>query len=321
MIYKKTVPALLLAAAVGAACSSSSSDNDGATDAGTDTGTDTGGDTTDGGTTTDGGATGGTTDDTLSIVTTLDDLSGDVTSFGFIDIEQATAGIPESGDVFAGFVQTTLDIPTAEAAESFVQQADTCEVTTTTVDEVETPDDALDVDVPFDFVSAGDNLVVSNAGGTVFVIQRQTLFGFDFYALPEDTVLPDPLPMGLSIDIPGDVFPAFSNIAIPDVDVLTNVMPAAGSPITASTTFTWDAGSNPDVFVNIDVFAFDTNTFDSISVNCIAVDDGEFSFPAGTQSELGAQFSAFDATVSRTALNFATRGDALLVIGNSSSSN
>lgn len=322
--------ALLLAVAIGlAGCGGSDDDDDdgGGTTGGGTTGGTTGDGTTGGGTTggtTGGGTTGG---DGEVVIVPLGDVSGDVADFGYVTIEQPG----DSDDPFAAeggidgfFLRFPGTIPALDAIEGFQPALDTCEVDTFTFSDI--PDD-FDFDFEFQALSAGEQLVFTGPGGTYVELPREQLQfeGTLFIAYQLDgESLPGPVPSGLTLDIPGDDFPAFSAVDVPDVEPLTGVTPefsfTSPTSITADTVFGWDAGSNPDAYISISASStnFGGDGISVTNVDCLAVDDGEFAFPAATRAELG-DFSTTSADVARTGVTILRRGNALLVVSNRSS--
>lgn len=310
-------------------CSSSSDNGDpgggvvvddaGAGGSGSGTGTDSGTDTATGtGTDTGTDVAGGSDSETL-VFTSAVAVTGETIYYGYLTIDQPDPGAFDDGDVSAGFLKTNISLPAGDLAAAYRPAFDTCEVTTTETDIGDIPD--IDIDFAYEFVSAGENIVLTSPAGTWLTLPRQQAFGFLFYGFLEDTEIPAPVPSGLTVDIPGDEFPAYTGVAVPDVAALTGVSTGAGM-ITPDTVFRWDAGDNADVSVSIDVVAtsFSGTNISFTTVDCEAADDGEFSFPAATRTELGSGFSAATASLSRTGINFFRKGNSLLIVSNSSSS-
>jgi len=69
-------------------------------------------------------------------------------------------------------------------------------------------------------ISAGEAIVISSAEGTFTTLVSQ-LTQQDEIGYSEFTG-PTPIPTDLTVDIPGDTFPAFANIAIPAVSAVEN---------------------------------------------------------------------------------------------------
>ncbi len=316
---------IVLATALMAGCSSSSDDDD--NDNGTDTGQ-TDGDQTDGGDTDTGGGDGGSTDGSDGGSTdggstdgggTDGGLSGDVTVWGTVSVDQINDFSGEIVELSAGFFQISgAQLPPASTLLEFaIPSEDFCEVSRDEDDDdFNFPD--FD-DLNFTTVDAGDVITITSPAGSYAELNQATAFGFTFY---EDSVedRPGPAPSGLVVDIPGGTFPAFSNVAIPDVDQLVVTSPVAtddfgSATMTPGTAFTWEAGSNPDARIAIDAFSFDFTSGDSVSLSCTVIDDGSFALPANIQAELGSDFEA-TVSVERVAFTFQQQGSAVLIVTN-----
>lgn len=256
--------------------------------------------------------------------------TGNVILLGNIDIDA------DGDSANAIFVRTNLAVPVESAAQQVLFNTDMCEVIDfdTTLD----PDFPLDLEgIIFDPVSAGEIITLTSPAGTFTEFERMqeqlNTELFSLYQVPGDGSLPGPLPANTVIDIPGDEFPAFTNVATPIVPPLTAFTSSTGQSVTAGSTFTWNGNPSGDSFINLSATVipiFDPTTFTdpnldltdiSFSVrtlSCSLVDDGSFSLPASIQAELGADFNA-DLAVSRTGLRFERNGDALLTVTVSSS--
>ncbi len=151
-------------------------------------------------------------------------------------------------------------------------------------------------------MDAGEVITVSSPAGTFATLELISAFGFTFY--DTETEITAPLPSGLTVDIPGGQFPAFANVSIPDVSPLTGASPGINQAITAGTTFSWDAGNNPEALVLID----------ADDVSCVVTDDGSFTMPASIQAQLPGNFGAFGYDISRIAVRFLQSGTAVLVV-------
>jgi len=215
----------------------------------------------------------------------------ETTIFGGVFFSQLDPSLPPPLDgsiVFAEFGVADEPQPLAEIDDILFVTSELCEVTTS--------DDFDDIeDSPFDTVSAGDNIVISSPAGT-FV-----------------TPVPSPLPSGLTVDIPGDVFPAFSNVAVPDVDPLTGVETSGPDNMSVS----WNPGSNDGPILAISVIDITSGA----GATCFTADDGEFSFPADVQAELDADFTASAISLIRLDNNIVSQGDVVLSVSNNSVAN
>ena len=255
------------------------------------------------------------TPDTPDTPTVGGDNDGNVSLVGTIGFND--------DDVFGTFISlpTPIPVPTVTTATDLFPDLDTCEVTTFDPDTFFGPDDpdpdTDDTDTPEPesiSVSAGEVLtVISPAGTFAELIRIQSDDEID-YELADGIPLPGPVPTGTVLNIPGDVFPAFTDVAIPSAPNLANFSPSS-LPISVTDEFTWvtPTGTLPtSVFLAITGdFTLANNSFSSVS--CSLVDDGSFTLPADIQAELGSDFEAIGVAAGRVGLNIVTQGNAAVV--------
>ncbi len=241
-------------------------------------------------------------------------IQGNVQLFGVLDVDDDF--VSETSDVTGGFIRldtaVNADRLREELEEEIIQQ---CEVTVTSF--LGNDDDTdLDIGFPFQTVSAGETISLSSAAGTYGELQRTTQFGFTGYSSTVDLVHPAPSP--LIIDIPGDVFPAFSNVSVVAPQPISgfNIDPFGG--FNAETEFRWDASTTADSIISLNFSEFNVGALEFISVECEATDDGSFSLPAETVAEindnLGVGWTASGISISREVVIVQQQGDAVLVI-------
>ena len=206
----------------------------------------------------------------------------------------------------AGFVEVNDDLESfLDVENEFDQVIDTCEI-----DDVDDGGDFLDFDeTPFS-LSAGETITVTSAAGTYATLLMNSAAGLIVY-IPEEELV-SPLPQNLIVDIPGDQFPAFSNVSIPNVNAL-DVSPTPQETITGNTNFQWTGTTQTFSFLTIEA-SFDTNT-GFVDVVCIARDDGSFSFPANISSQVGGSEASF-VDISRTGFDVVFNGDSQLLVFN-----
>lgn len=246
-------------------------------------------------------------------------LAGTIRQLGFVGINQIDAIDFTEGFFTGSFARFGEPVNAAAAAQSIVPAQETCDIQTTEVLGVENFNTSLSAafDVPVELVSAGDNLVVSSPGGTFLTVSRGSIFsGEADYRLPEDSVVPTPVPNSLTVDIPGDVFPAFANVPIPDALPLTGLVVSGNGFITPETRYSWEPNGDTNSHVLVNVFALDLETFEFTDIVCAAQDDGDFTLPAATRAELGNDFRATELLISRQAVSYYRNGDALVVVTN-----
>jgi len=249
-------------------------------------------------------------------------VSGNISFLGQVNLSQ-------TGEFGSALFRTTDQNPMAAQIQSnFVTNSDTCIFSSKDI--IDSLPDNLDA-FSFSPVSAGDVLTLTSPAGTFAELVKTEQAGFITYGVAGTGNLPSAVPVGTTVDIPGDVFPAFSNIAVPTVAAVTNVSLSTGTTLTANSTVTWDAssvaGTNMMLTANYTVLPdftdpnFDLNNFSLVSntVNCTVADDGAFSFPADIVSQMGSDFKDENFNLSRNAYTFEQRGNALLYVSVSSS--
>lgn len=242
-------------------------------------------------------------------------IQGNVQLVGFIDIDDESSS--QSTDATGGFLQFNSPIDAATLQAGLEDELiDQCEVTVTDFQGGDDSLEDLDFGFPFTTVSAGETISLSSAAGTYGELQRAVVFGFTAYGSDVDLTFPAPSP--LTINIPGDVFPAFSNVSISAPESITGFNIGATDSFNAGTVFTWDASSTADSAISLSFSQFNINSFEFVSVDCTLTDDGSFSFPAATVAELnenlGADWNATGMFVSRETLLVQQQGTAVLVV-------
>ena len=161
-------------------------------------------------------------------------------------------------------------------------------------------------DLPAQTISAGSNLTVSSAAGTFADLAQQEADSTITYTT--GSPLPRP-PNGLTLDIPGDAFPQFSAVQIPDLQELNVSSPANGEILRSDSGITWNAATNGN---NSRILL--TATDADVTVDCSLADDGSFNFSAATQAELGELFAAGTVSIRRQNFTSPTRGDSGLIL-------
>lgn len=264
---------------------------------------------------TDVGSTDGTPMETGSTTggeTTGTGLGGQVTQYGFIGYDD----YEEFVEIDASFISFGQGVDFPLFIDEIRPTSDSCEVTTVNLtDEIpDIPDDfGFDVNL-IGFIGAGDVLTISSPAGSYAELLRNDQFGFPVYVLDDNAMLPKPAPSGLTVSIPGGEFPAFTNAKMPDLVPLQVISPSNFDAITASTTFSWNANPNTGSFVEISATAVSASGL--VFVECLVLDDGSFTFPAQTQSQMGS-FSGFG-DMYRETLNVLQSGSSVLILNSSS---
>ncbi len=159
-------------------------------------------------------------------------------------------------------------------------------------------------------VSAGET-ITSDAGTYTTLIPFATGY-------VTETPLIGPFPSGLIADIPGDAFPGFSNVVIPEVAELRLRSPTVDQEFSPSMPITWEANSDGNSLMFI--FArFDNQTNDEwVSATCMTEDDGSFSFSSETITELalGDSFAPSTLAIVRMAVRIEISGTTALSVIN-----
>lgn len=239
-----------------------------------------------------------------------------LTQYGFVFVD-----ITDTVEFSAGFNSFQQPLPQNLFQEEFGPARDTCEVTSVSLipdggipgfpDGI--PDDPDNIGgVMFTTISAGEVLTVSSPAGSYAELQRSQQFGFTFYSIDEELELSAPAPGNLSISVPGDEFPAFTNVDFPVVEPLLVSAPGASEAVTANTSFRWTGSTNPNSLIDISASALSDDFMSLTFLDCEVVDDGSFEFPADTRAALGS-FSS-DASIERTAFRIVQQGSSALIL-------
>ena len=181
---------------------------------------------------------------------------------------------------------------------------DTCEI-----DGGEVGD--LGLDLLANPISAGETITVSSAAGTYATIVAMTIPDLGIVYGTQDE-LATPLPQNLIIDIPGDEFPAFANVSVPNAPPL-DISPGSDDTITADTEFQWTPSSV--AFSTVAIEATYTSANASVDILCVARDDGSFSYPTDIRDMIGSAQASF-VILLRSTFDIVDSGDSRLIIVN-----
>lgn len=164
--------------------------------------------------------------------------------------------------------------------------------------------------------SAGEAITITSPAGTYTTLIRH-VDGDSISYRPEAPLTGFP-PTGLIADIPGDVVPGYSNVVIPDVAELRLRSPSEGRDFVTSNPVVWDANSDGNSYILITIGYRDAALGGWVLATCAANDDGSFSLPAETISELdlGEANVITQFGISRTAARVETNGPHVLYITN-----
>ena len=118
----------------------------------------------------------------------------------------------------------------------------------------------------------------------------------------------DDIPDNITVNIPGNVFPEFLNVSVPQLLPLSMFSPTSGTPISSNTEFMWNAsnlkGSSILIYASNDVK----------TVECRIVDDGYFKFSDETQLNLESDFFSSYLLVARSLAQLHRRANASLLV-------
>jgi len=276
---------LILAASILTACGGGSSDGD--SGAGTTAGASTAGSSTSG--SVDTGNTGGTG-------------GSSVDQIGIIDVDQlGFDGFVSNIELSAGFISSSSLINPDFFTSQLKPSSDVCNVQQDVPVSGQNDPDFLGINnSDIRTISAGETITFTSPEGTYATLNREVALGFTGYSLELDGN--NTVPAGLTVDIPGDEFPAFSNVAVPAVASLTGLIISTGELVNSSSTITWDgtpdSGSTISISVYSEIDFANILTSTRTEVECVVVDDGSFSFPAAIQAQMGS-LSTFDYYIGR----------------------
>lgn len=235
-------------------------------------------------------------------------ISGNISQWGTISVDQSDGEV----ELGAGFFSiSNATIPSVDLLAALQPTADTCEVSINEfTDPTDIPD--FDIDISIDTVDAGIVTFTAPAG-TYATLMPTTQFGFTIYQLEDGVALSSPAPTDMTVSAAGNGYPGFTE-SVPNVTPISNVNPGRGASLSASTTITWDAGSDPNSTVTLGWFGFDGQS--SISVDCYAADDGSFTVPAATLAEIADTSILTLSEVAREAYSIHQYGNSILIIDN-----
>lgn len=149
------------------------------------------------------------------------------------------------------------------------------------------------------------------------------------YRFNTDTSNLGSLAQGSVVNIPGDEFPAFSNIPIPFVPLVTDfsVSNTEDGFFNSGSKITWAVPENPATqsYIAFSIFHYDRDPThgqpigDAVYIHCTTPDTGEFSLPDNMQQFVtDNKVSSSGIIVSRTGLISQVKGDSAVIIYNDS---
>jgi hypothetical protein len=259
-----------------------------------------------------------------------DSLSGSVSRIGSVEVGDAEADF--SLQVSGGFLELVEPVTVASIQAELAARttsADECDVFVG-ADEDYVPSTLESAAMSASLISAGEVLTISGPSGTLGEVSRQLLSADpDAYVYAGRIQASAATATNLVLDIPGEDFPAFSAVAVPDITpfVLSSVirpMDAFDFDIPVDTTYTWlpaNDSATSRVILDVDLTS-ESNLFEEtrrVVINCSLLDDGSFTLPADVQSELtDAGFDGLPFSIGRSDVRLQQVGDALMFIQRSS---
>jgi len=263
-------------------------------------------------------------DSITNLENSTDANAGSGDNISLIGTVRLELGEPDSVAIFQ---KNSQNLSATQIQNNFSPSLDTCEVSVVTGDDIEASLEGLTIE-PY---SAGDVLTLTSPAGTYAELAKLEEDGIPYYAIADEGTLPATMPPGTVLDIPGDEFPAFSGVAVPEVAKLTNLVLSTGGTLNANSTFTWDASSVAGTYIvltaiflsGVEESESNPNSLEFIpiynTVSCSLVDDGAFSFPAEIAAQLGSDFEDRSFVFSRVSNTIEQRGNALVTVTVSSS--
>jgi len=246
-------------------------------------------------------------------VTVADNASSEDTRInllGLIKLEPDSSEFDFSRALFGRLSQSL----TSEEIQSFYAPTiDTCQVTELNANTGNDPQ--LNVfEQRLDLISAGETVVLDSAAGTFATLT--SVQGANGPVYQTNVALNVERPTGISVNVIGEEFPEFSNVAFGDVPPLQVTNPPAGQNIDAFNFFEWEPNTVSLSVVEIYTGGFGANN-QQILVGCTVVDDGNFSFPQSVRTQMGDDFDDDFTVYLRVVYNISRNGDALLITANS----
>lgn len=232
-------------------------------------------------------------------------LSGAYQYYGYVTLIDDT--LLDQVDRDANFLKMRSTEPASVFVNSVPMSADSCSLRITK----SLPTDPGIIGFPeaqFDLVSAGESYTLTSDAGTYATI-----------TLADDRfdVATYPSPNPLTLDFPGDVFPAFSALTMPQVQAVQNFSPSRNETLTKDTIITWDPTGLADHHIYLTLTDYD-ETEKWVILNCRMLDDGNFALPANVvsmlQTHLGSDFELDGAKQQKRNDTLFIKGDALLLV-------
>lgn len=236
-----------------------------------------------------------------------------ITQLGYVDLREVSSAGGSTRDASASFEYVSK-------SQSGISTGEGCVVLTS--------DRAPTVSIP-DLIDAGPNVTLSTRGQPYAVLDKvETIDGNVFYQTGGDTLfsnLPSVPTSRLDVTIPGDVFPAFDNIAMPPLPpafVVENLVDT--TPLTVKSRLVWTPSVPADdvhSLVGFTAFLFGDGSY--AYIQCLTTDDGDFAFTGEVREILSesqltdGRFTEFVRRFERVEIGEAGKSTAGLVVSTS----
>jgi hypothetical protein len=218
---------------------------------------------------------------------------------GVVSLEVFELGVVASGT----FVKTPQPLE-VQAGNPYSALNDQCFVTTAGEAAPALPGETPVGSRPLD---AGATVLIENGTLAYLTLEKDPSSETVSYTASTEEALPT---TPLSLEIPGQEFPAFTDIKFESIPAFELSEPL-GEAVTPDTTFRW-TGSSDNGVISLQITQFEPD----LSVSCFAKDDGEFTFPDATKTELETlQLTAGELRLpTRVAARYDVRDDAVLLL-------
>jgi len=132
------------------------------------------------------------------------------------------------------------------------------------------------------YVTAGESVVINEPGGTWFTINQGEPGRYEV-----NNELPDAIPQGATVSIPGAVFPSVGAIPITEPAPPLRLLPDTG-PVNAASEYSWVPGNGAaGQFMRLAFLEYDNaGNFIDFRIGCDLVDDGAFTLPVDVRFEI-----------------------------------
>jgi len=181
---------------------------------------------------------------------------------------------PGTGDFKVSTIEYSDSYTVQDSIDWYGSQVelDTCEITEPEDTTIGIGDSGGSNSVPY--VSAGESVVINAPNGTWFTLNEG-----DTGIYEVDNELPEAIPAGATVSIPGSVFPSVGAIPINEPAAPVRIAPDFG-PVSIVSQYQWQAAGGDGVFMSLSFLEYDsTGDFVDFAISCNLEDDGEFTPP------------------------------------------